>query len=108
MKEKKKLHGTLKQFIDPRCHDGDPKLFYIALTLRLIRVLIQHVGRNMKCPDLEPALSLECLESFVARTSETMWKCVHLDRECGKLHQLLLRAREAWEKGHSLFQEALE
>jgi hypothetical protein len=36
------------------------------------------------------------------------WKDARLAQEWRKLQQVLPRAREAWEKGQSLFQEALE
>jgi hypothetical protein len=62
----------------------------------------------MRRPDLESALPLEYLESFLGHAVEIPWKDAHLAQEWRKLQQVLPRVREAWEKGQSLFQEALE
>jgi hypothetical protein len=98
----------LQQCIDLRRPESDPELFAIALALRHIRALIQHGGSDMRRPDLESALHPEHLEFFLARAVEIPWKDARLAQEWRKLQQVLLRVREAWEKGQSLFQEALE
>jgi hypothetical protein len=98
----------LQQYIDLRRQDIEPEIFTIALAVRYIRELINHGGSDMRRPDLESALHLEHLESFLARAVEITWKDARLAREWHKLQQVLPRVREAWEKGQSLFQEALE
>ncbi len=98
----------LQQGIDLRRQDIEPEMFAIALAVRCIRGLINHGGSDMSRPDLESALHPEHLESFLARTVEITWKDARLAREWRKLQQILPQVREAWEKGQSLFQEALE
>ena len=98
----------LQQCIDLRRQDIEPELFTVALAVRYIRELINHGGSDTRRPDLESALYPEHLESFLAHTFEITWKDAYLAEEWRKLQQLLPRVREAWEKGQSLFQEALE
>ena len=98
----------LQQSIDLRRQDIEPEIFTIALAVRYIRELINHGGSDMRRPDLESALPPEHLESFLARAVEIPWKDARLTQEWRKLQQVLPRVREAWEKGQSLFQEALE
>ena len=98
----------LQQFVDLHRQDIEPEMFAIALALRSIRGLIYHGGSDVSRPDLESALHPEHLESFLAHTFEITWKDAYLAEEWRKLQQLLPRVREAWEKGQSLFQEALE
>ena len=98
----------LQQCLDLRRQDIEPEIFTIALAVRYIRELIYHGGSDVSRPDLESALHPEHLESFLAHTFEITWKDAYLAEEWRKLQQLLPRVREAWEKGQSLFQEALE
>ena len=98
----------LQQFLDLRRQDIEPEMFAIALAVRYIRELINHGGSDMRCPDLESVLHPEHLESFLARAVEITWKDARLSQEWRKLQQVLPLVREAWEKGQSLFQEALE
>ncbi len=98
----------LQQCIDLRRQDIEPEIFTIALAVCCIRELINHGGSDMRRPDLESALHPEHLESFITRAVEIAWKDARLAREWRKLQQVLPRVREAWEKGQSLFQEALE
>ncbi len=98
----------LQQCIDLRRHDVEPEMFAIALTIRYICELINYGGSEMGRPDLESVLHPELLESFLARAVVIPWKDARLAQEWRKLQQVLPRAREAWEKGQSLFQEALE
>ncbi len=98
----------LQQFIDLHRQDIEPEMFAIALALRSIRGLIYHGGSDLSRPDLESALYPEHLESFLARALEITWKDAYLAQEWRKLKQLLPEVREAWEKGQSLFQDALE
>lgn len=98
----------LQQFIDLHRQDIEPEMFAIALALRSIRGLINHGGSDMRRPDLESVLHPEHLESFLARAVEIPWKDARLSQEWRKLQQVLPLVREAWEKGQSLFQEALE
>ncbi len=98
----------LQQFIDLRRQDIEPEMFAIALAVRYIRELINHGGNDMRRPDLESVLHPEHLESFLARAVEITWKDARLSQEWRKLQQVLPLVREAWEKGQSLFQEALE
>src|SRR5213080_540903 len=98
----------LQQCIDLRGQDIEPEIFTIALAVRYIRELINHGGSDMRRPDLEPALHPEHLESFLARAIEIPWKDARLAQEWRKVQQILPRAREAWEEGQRLFQEALE
>jgi len=98
----------LQQYIDLRRQDIEPEIFTIALAVRYIRELINHGGSHMRRPDLESALPLEHLESFIVRAVEIPWKDAQLAWEWRKLQQVLPRVREAWEKGLNLFQETLE
>src|SRR5437764_11709792 len=97
-----------QQSIDLRRQDIEPEIFVVALAARYIRGLIHHGGSDMRRPDHESAVHPEHLEFFLARAVETVWKDVRLVQEWHKLQQVLPRAREAWEKGQRLFQEALE
>ncbi len=98
----------LQQFVDLHRQDIEPEMFATALALRSIRGLIYHGGSDVSQPDLESALHPEHLESFLARAVEITWKDAYLAQEWRKLQQVLPRVREAWKKGQSLFQEALE
>jgi hypothetical protein len=98
----------LQQCIDLRRQDIKPELFAIALAVRYIRELINYGGSDMRRPDLESALHPEHLESFLTRAVQIMWKDARIAQEWLKLQQVILLMREAWEKGQSLFQEALE
>jgi hypothetical protein len=98
----------LQQCIDLRRQDVEPEIFTIALAVRYIHELINHGGSDMRRPDLESALPLEYLESFLGHAVEIPWKDARLAQEWRKLKQALPRVREAWEKGQWLFQEALE
>ena len=98
----------LQQYIDLRRQDIEPEQFTVALAIRYIRELIHHGGSDMRRPDLESALRPEHLESFLARVVEITRKDARLAQEWRKLQQVLPRVRGAWEKGQSLFQEALE
>ncbi len=97
----------LQQCSDFHRQDIEPEIFTIALAVHYIRELINHGGSDMRCPDLESALPPGHLESFRARAVEIAWKDARLAQEWRKLQQVLPRVREAWEKGQSLFQEAL-
>ena len=98
----------LQQCIDLRRQDIEPELFTVALAVRYICELINHGGSDMRRPDLASALHPENLEQFLARAIEITWKDAHLAQEWPELQLVLPRVREAWEKGQSLFQEALE
>ena len=98
----------LQQFVDLHRQDIEPEMFATALALRSIRGLIYHGGSDVSQPDLESALHPEHLESFLARAVEITWKDAYLAQEWRKFQQVLPRVREAWKKGQSLFQEALE
>jgi len=98
----------LQQCLDLRRQDIEPEIFAIALAVRYVRELINHGGSDMRRPDHESAMHPEHLESFLARAVEIAWKDARLAQEWRKLQQVLPRVREAWEKGQSLFQEALE
>ncbi len=97
----------LQQCIDLRRQDTEPERFAIALAVRYIRELVHHGGSDMSRPDLESALHPEHLESFLARAVGIAWKDARIAQEWRKLQQILPLVREAWEKGQSLFQEAL-
>jgi hypothetical protein len=99
---------SLQWFIDLHRTDIDLELFAIALSMRTIRGLINHGGSDMRRPDLESALYPEHLESFLARAVEITWKDARLTQEWRKLQQVLPLLREVWEKGQTLFQEALD
>ncbi len=98
----------LQQCIDLRRQDFEPEIFTIALAVRYIRELIHHGGSDMRRHDLESALHPDHLESFLARSVEITWKDARLAQGWHKSQQVLPLVREAWEKGQSLFQEALE
>lgn len=98
----------LQRCIDLHWQDIEPERFAIALAVRYVRELITYGGSHMRRPDLESALRPEHLESFLARTVETVWQDARIAQEWRKLQQILPLVREAWEKGQSLFQEALE
>jgi hypothetical protein len=98
----------LQQYFDLSRRDIEPEIFTIALAVRYIRELINHGGSDMRRPVLESALPPGRLESFLACAVEIPWKDARLAQEWRKLQQVLPRVREAWEKGQSLFQEALE
>jgi len=57
---------------------------------------------------LESELHPDHLESFLARAVEIAWKDASLAQEWRKLQQVLPPVKEAWEKGQSLVQKALE
>ena|SRR5947209_5413273 len=98
----------LRQFVDLHRQDIEPEVFALALALRSISGLIYHGGSDVSRPDLESALHPDHLQSFLARAVEITWKDAGLAQEWRKLQQVLPRVREAWEKGQSLFREALE
>ena len=98
----------IQQLINLHRQDIRPEMFAIALAVHYIRGLINHGGSDMRRPDLESALHPEHLEFFLARAVEITWKDARLAQEWHKLQQVLPLVREAWEKGQSLFQEALE
>lgn len=69
---------------------------------------IDHLcGGDVRPGDLESALRPEHLESFLARTGETVWKDERIAQEWRKLQQILRLVRETRKKGQSLFHEAL-
>jgi len=98
----------LQQCTDLRRLGVDPELFAKALAVRYVHQLITFGGSEIRHPDLESALHPEHLESFLARAVGIAWNDVRIAQEWLVLQQVLPLAREAWEKGQSLFQEALE
>lgn len=98
----------LQHYIDLRQQDIEPETFAKALAVRYIREMINYGGSDMRRPDLESALHPVHLESFLARAVEIRWGDACMAQEWRKLQQILPLVREAWEKGQSLFQEALE
>jgi hypothetical protein len=98
----------LQQCIDLSRRDIELELFAVALAVRYVHELITYGGSEMRRPDLESALHPEYLEFFLARAEETAWNNARIAQEWRKLQQALPLIKEAWKKGQSLFQEALE
>ncbi len=98
----------LQQCIDLRRRDIEPELFAVALAARYVRELITYGGSDLRRPELESAFYPEHLEFFLARAVETAWNNASIEQEWRKLQQALSLVKEAWKKGQSLFQEALE
>ena len=99
---------SFQRFIDLRCPDTDPELFAIALAIRHIRWLIDYGGSDIGRPDDNLALIPHHLEAFINRAVEITWKNRYFAQEWHRMQQVLPQVKEAWERGQTLFQEAID
>ncbi len=99
---------NLQQFIDLHRQDIEPGMFTIALAIRYIRVLINHGGSDIGCPDDDSALHPHHLEAFVARAIERTWEDSRVTQEWHRIQQMLPQVKKAWEQGQKLFLEAFD
>ena len=99
---------SLQRFIDIRCPDNDPELFAIALAILHIRGLIDYGGSDIGRPDDDSALDPNHLDSFITHAVEMTWQNNRFAQEWRHMQQMLPQVKEAWERGQTLFQEALD
>jgi len=97
----------LQHFVDLRRGDIDPEIFGAALAVEHIYTLIAHGGSEFGRPEWDTALQPNHIQAFLARAVETAQKTKRFEREWNDLQRIFPRMEEAWEKGQTLFQEAL-
>lgn len=98
---------TLQDCLDLHRADLDLELFAAALAVQHIRRLIAAGGSEFGRPDDEDTLHLDHLEVFLARAVETAHKTGRLKQEWHRLQRLMPSLHVAWERGQTLFREAL-
>jgi len=98
---------TLHDCLDLRRADLDPELFAAGLAVQHVRNLIAAGGSEFGRPDDEETVHLDHLKGFLARAVETAHKTGRFEQEWRGLQRLMPSLRVAWERGQTLFQEAL-
>ena len=98
---------SFEQFIDLHRADLDPELFAAALAVQYLRRLLASGGSEFGRPDDEDTLHPDHLEVFLARAVETAHKTGRFEQEWRRLQRLVPSMKIAWERGKTLFQEAL-
>jgi hypothetical protein len=72
-----------------------------------VRKLIINGGRDNGRLNLDSALQPQHLELFLVHAVEMSRRTKHFEHEWRRLQQLFPYLKETWEKGQTLFQEAL-
>ncbi len=97
----------LQDCLDLYRADLDLELFAGALAVQHIRRLIAAGGSEFGRPDDEETLPLDHLEVVLARAVETAHTTGRFEQEWRRLQRLMPSLQAAWERGQTLFQEAL-
>jgi len=98
---------TLHDCLDLRRADLDLELFAAALAVQHIRRLIAAGGSEFGRPDDEETLHRDHLEVILARAVEIAHTTGRFEQEWRRLQRLMPSLQVAWERGQTLFREAL-
>ncbi len=97
----------LQDCLDLHRADLDLELFAAALAVQHIRRLIAAGGSEFGRPEDEETLPLDHLKVFLARAVETAHTTGRFEQAWRRLQRLMPSLQAAWERGQTLFREAL-